>query len=98
MTDGSTEVKVIEINRSLLNGGLVLVAVGSVLCMTGGLAAMAAVVGAARSRVRQWDDPPSAKARRRYAQARSAAVAGAQGWKQNGDQPAGDIAAGTVES
>ena len=88
MTDGSTATKTPEINRSLLNAGLVLVAVGGVLSLAGGLAATAAVLGAARSWVRQWEEPPSAKARRRYAQARSAALAGAYGWKQNGRQSA----------
>jgi hypothetical protein len=50
----------------------------------GGVAASIAAVAATRSWVRQWDEPPSAIARRRCAQARTAAVAGAQGWRQNG--------------
>lgn len=88
MTSQSNAGTAIEMNRSLLNTGLALLAVGSVLCAAGGVAATMAVVGAARSWIRQWDEPPAAKARRRYTQARSAAVAGAQGWKQNGNQSA----------
>jgi hypothetical protein len=90
MTEGSTGAR--AMNRPLLSGGLVLLALGGVMCMAGGLATTAAVVGAARSWMQQWDEPPSAKARRRYAQARSAAVAGAHGWRQNSAQPAGDLA------
>lgn len=74
----------VEVNRVLLGGGAVLMAVGGLLCMAGGMAATAAVVGAVRSWVQQWDEPPRAVARRRLAQARSAAAAGAQGWRQNG--------------
>ncbi len=77
----------IEINRPLLTAGLVMLGVGCLLCMGGGIAVSVAAVTATRSWVRQWDEPPSAMARRRYAQARSAAVAGAQGWRQN--DPAG---------
>lgn len=84
MTSQSNADNAIEMNRSLMNGGIVLLALGGVLCISGAVAASVAMVGAARSWVRQWDEPPTVKARRRYAQARSAAVAGAQGWKQNG--------------
>lgn len=74
----------IEINRALLKGGAVLISVGALLGAVGSIATAVAVIGAARSWVRQLDEPPSAVARRRLAQARSAAVAGAQGWRQNG--------------
>jgi hypothetical protein len=82
MTSSSNEQRV-EINRALFMGGLVLVSAGAVLGMVGALATSAALVGAARSWMRQLDEPPSAMARRRWAQARSAAAAGAQGWRQN---------------
>jgi hypothetical protein len=72
------------VNRPLLGGGLVLLAAGSVLALAGSVATTVALVGATRNWVRQWDEPPSALARRRYAQARSAAMAGAEGWKTNG--------------
>jgi hypothetical protein len=84
MAAGSNEQSTLEVNRALIAGGAALLAVGGLLCMAGGLAATVAVVGAARSWVRQWDEPPRAVARRRLAQARSAATAGASGWRQNG--------------
>jgi hypothetical protein len=74
----------IEVNRALLLGGVVLISTGALLGTVGGIAMTVAAIGAARSWVRQLDEPPSAMARRRLAQARSAAVAGAQGWRQNG--------------
>jgi hypothetical protein len=60
--------------------------VGAVLGMAGALATSVAVIGAARSWVRQWDEPPSALARRRLAQARSAAAAGAHGWREHAER------------
>jgi hypothetical protein len=81
MATGSNEHGV-EVNRGLLMGGVVLLSTAAVLGAVGGIAVTAAIVGAARTWVRQWDEPPSALARRRMAQARSAAVAGAQGWRQ----------------
>jgi hypothetical protein len=89
MTDQSDGTATIELNRPLLGGGLVLVAVGGLIALTGSVAAAIAVLGATRSWVSQWEEPPSALARRRYAQARSAALAGAQVWRQNG-QPASE--------
>jgi hypothetical protein len=83
MTPGTGERR-IEINRSLLVGGAVLMSVGAVVGMTGALATSFALIGAARARIRQWDEPPSEIARRRLAQARTAAVAGAQGWREHG--------------
>ena len=82
----------IEINRTLFVGGAVLMSVGAVLGMAGALATSVAVVRAARAWVRQWDEPPSVIARRRLAQARTAAVAGAQGWREYGGRPAAQSA------
>jgi hypothetical protein len=79
-----TDERRIEINRTLFVGGVVLMSVGAALGMAGALATSVAVIGAARAWVRQWDEPPSAIARRRMAQARTAAVAGAQGWREHG--------------
>lgn len=84
MTDPSNERSSVGVNRVLLGGGAALMAVGGLLCMAGGLATTAAVVGVARSWVQQWEEPPRVVARRRLAQARAAAVAGASGWRQNG--------------
>jgi len=83
MTPRTDEPK-IEINRGLLVGGAVLMSVGAVVGMAGALATSVAVIGAAREWVRQRDEPPSALARRRLAQARTAAAAGAQGWREHG--------------
>jgi hypothetical protein len=76
----------IEINRGLLVGGAILMSVGAVVGMTGALATSVAVIGAARAWVRQWDEPPSALARRRLAQARTAAAAGAHGWREHAER------------
>lgn len=93
MTVRSDGRSAIEVNRRLLGGGTVLMGVGAVLCMAGGLATTAAVVGVARSWVNQWNEPPRAVARRRLTQTRSAMLAGARGWQQNGRQLAGDAVA-----
>ena len=85
----------IEINRGLLVGGAVLMSVGAVIGAVGALAATVAVIGAARSWVGQLEEPPSAMARRRMAQARTAAVAGAQGWREHGARLATQTASRT---
>jgi hypothetical protein len=72
-----------EINRTLLVGGAVLMSVGAVVGMAGALATSVAVIQAARSWIGQLDEPPSVIARRRLAQARTAANAGAQGWREH---------------
>lgn len=86
MTNGS-DARSIEVNRPLLLSGVVLISTAALLGTVGGIATMVAVVGAARSWTRQLDEPPSAMARRRLAQARSAAIAGAmagaEGWRQH---------------
>jgi hypothetical protein len=92
MTSVADEERAIEINRGLVTAGLIMVGIGSLLAMAGGLAATVAALGATRSWVQQWDEPPNAKARRAYQQARSAAAAGAQGWRQN-SQPSADLGA-----
>jgi hypothetical protein len=78
-----TDERRIEINRTLFVSGAVLMSVGAVVGMAGALATSVAVIGAARAWVRQLDEPPSAMARRRLAQARTAAAAGAQGWREH---------------
>jgi hypothetical protein len=79
----------IDVNRTLLGGGVILIFVGALLGMIGGLAATVAVIGAARSWVRHLDEPPSATARRRLAQAKAAAIAGTEGWRQANGQALG---------
>jgi hypothetical protein len=84
MTEDSIGVR--TVNRPLLTGGLVMLGLGGLLWVAGSLVTTAVAVAAVRGRMQQWDEPPSAKARRAYTQARSAAVAGAQGWRQNGQR------------
>ena len=73
----------IQLNRNLLVGGGVLVALGGLLGFTG----MALVSSALISATRQWIDhleqPPSEMARRRWEQAKAAASAGAAAWRDN---------------
>jgi hypothetical protein len=73
----------IQLNRNLLVGGGVLVALGGLLGFTG----MALVSSALISATRQWMDhlerPPSEMARRRWEQAKAAASAGAAAWRDN---------------
>jgi hypothetical protein len=94
MTSGTGERK-IEINRGLLVGGAVLMSVGAAVGAVGALAVTVAVIGAARSWVGQLEEPPSALARRRMAQAKTAAVAGAQGWREHGARLATQTASQT---
>jgi hypothetical protein len=82
MTSASDERR-FEVDRTLLVGGAVLMSVGAVIGMAGALATSVAVIRAARSWVGQLDEPPSVSARRRLAQARTAANAGAQGWREH---------------
>jgi hypothetical protein len=81
-----TDERRIEMNRSLLVGGAILMSVGAVVGTVGAIATSVAVIGAARSWVSQWDEPPSVMARRRLAQARTAAAAGAQGWREHAER------------
>ena len=73
----------IQLNRSLLVGGGVLVALGGLLGFTG----MALVSSALISATRQWIDhleqPPSEIARRRWEQTKAAAAAGAAAWRDS---------------
>jgi len=73
----------IQLNRNLLVGGGVLVALGGLLGFTG----MALVSSALISATRQWIDhlerPPSEIARRRWEQTKAAASAGAAAWRDS---------------
>jgi hypothetical protein len=97
MTSPTDEPK-IEINRRLLVGGAILMSVGAVLGMVGALAASVAVIGAARAWLRQREEPPSMTARRRLAQAKTAAAAGAQGWREHGTRLASQSASQTPDA
>src|SRR4051812_8862651 len=93
-----TDEQRIEINRGLLVGGAVLMSVGAGVGMVGALATSVAVIGAARAWVRQLDEPPSAMARRRLAQAKTAVAAGAHGWQEHGTRMASQPADGNSMS
>jgi hypothetical protein len=74
----------IGVNRSLLVGGGVLVGVGG-LGFTGMVLVGSALLSATRQWVNQLEQPPSVMARRKWQQAKVAASAGAQAWR-NGPQ------------
>jgi len=71
-------------DRTLLVGGIGLLSVGSVLMFLGALLSGIVAVRATRRWVEHWPEPPSAVARRRWGQARSAVAAGARGWQEEG--------------
>ena len=75
----------IQLNRSLLVGGGVLVALGGLLGFTGMALVSSALLSATRQWVKQLEQPPSELARRRWQQAKVAASAGAEAWR-NGPQ------------
>jgi hypothetical protein len=74
-----------QINRSLLVGGGVLVGIGGLLGFTGMVLVGSALLSATRQWVNQLERPPSEIARRRWQQAKAAASAGAGAWR-NGPQ------------
>ena len=71
----------IQLNRSLLVGGGVLVALGGMLGFTGMALVASALISATRRWVDQLERPPSEIARRRWEQAKAAASAGASAWR-----------------
>ena len=71
----------IQVNRSLLVGGGVLVGLGGVLGFTGMALISSALISATRQWVDQLERPPSEMARRRWEQAKAAAAAGAAAWR-----------------
>jgi hypothetical protein len=68
----------IELNRSLIVGGGVLVAVGGLLGFAGMALLTSALISASRQFVDRLDKPPSQIARERWAQTKAAATAGAK--------------------
>jgi hypothetical protein len=71
----------VQLNRGMIVGGGVLVALGSLLGFTG----MALLVSALLSATRRWVDhleqPPSDIAKRKWQQTKAAATAGATAWR-----------------
>lgn len=78
-SDGSAPA--VKVNRSFLVGGGVLVGIGGLLGFTGMALVGSALVSATRQWVNQLQEPPSAMARRKWRQARTAAHAGAEAWR-----------------
>ena len=76
----------IQLNRSLLVGGGVLVALGGLLGFTGMALVSSALLSATRQWVNQLERPPTEIARRRWEQTKAAASAGAAAWR---DKPPG---------
>jgi hypothetical protein len=80
MADSSSKAD-IQLNRSLIVGGGVLVALGGLLGFAGMAMLSSALISATRQWVDQLDQPPSEMARRRWAQTKRAASAGAAAWR-----------------
>lgn len=77
--------KAIQVNRSLVVGGGALVGIGGLLGFTGMVLVGSALLSATRQWVNQLEQPPSEIARRKWQQARAAASAGTEAWR-NGPQ------------
>ena len=78
MTEQTASREAIQLNRSLLVGGGVLVTMIGLL----GFASIALISSALISATRQWvEQPPSEIARRRWEQTTAAAAAGAAAWR-----------------
>ena len=71
----------LEVNRGLLLGGAAVFGIGGLLCAVGAAIGTVALVQAANRWVKQLEEPPTEVARRRLAQVKSAAVAGADAWR-----------------
>jgi hypothetical protein len=72
-------------HRSLLVGGGLLVGIGGLLGFTGMVLVGSPLLSATRQWVNQLEQPPSELARRKWQQAKAAASAGAEAWR-NGPQ------------
>ena len=74
-----------QLNRSRLVGGGLLVGIGGLLGFTGMVLVGSALLSATRQWVNQLEHPPSEIAKRKWQQARAAASAGTEAWR-NGPQ------------
>jgi hypothetical protein len=81
MTDPTSNGGDLQLNRSLLVGGGVLVALGGLLGFTGMALVTSALLSAARRWVDRMEQPPSDIARRKWQQTRAAAAPGAAAWR-----------------
>ena len=83
MVDETARQSDIQLNRNLLVGGGVLVALGGLLGFTGMALVSSALISATRQWIDQLEQPPSEIARRRWEQTKAAAAAGAAAWRNN---------------
>jgi len=77
-----------QVNMGMLVTGGVLIGIGGLVAMTGVLVGGSAVVSGVRRWVRESEVPPRELARRKWAQARTAANAGADAWQTHANEPA----------
>lgn len=78
-SDGSPPA--VQVNRSLLVGGGVLVGIGGLLGFTGMALVSSALLSATRQWVNQLQEPPRDMVRRKWRQASTAAHAGTEAWR-----------------
>lgn len=71
----------VQVNRSLMVGGGLLVGIGGLLGFTGMVLVGSALLSATRQWVNQLEQPPSEIAKRKWQQARAAASAGTEAWR-----------------
>ena len=81
MTDRRTDPALEDLNRELLIGGAVMLAVASVAGMAGFALVGAAVIAASRRWYRRADLPPQQLANLKWQQAKAAMGAGAGAWR-----------------
>jgi hypothetical protein len=73
----------IQVNRGLLVGGGALIGIGALVGLTGMAFVGSALLSATRQWVDQLEQPPSEIARRKWQQAKAAAAAGADAWRNS---------------
>jgi hypothetical protein len=71
----------IQLNKSLLIGGAILVGIGGLMGATGVLLGTTAIVSAARRWIEQLERPPGEMARQTWKQAKAATAAGTRAWQ-----------------
>jgi hypothetical protein len=73
----------VQLNRGLIVGGGVLVALGGLLGFTGMGLLVSALLSATRRWVDRLEQPPAEIARRKWQQTKAAASAGASAWRDS---------------
>jgi hypothetical protein len=71
----------VQLNRGMIVGGGVLVAIGGLLGFTGMALLLSALISATRRWVDHMEQPPGDVARRKWKQTKAAASAGAAAWR-----------------